>query len=263
MCYHASFIYEFSLIICGVLKTGNTSKFKPLPDIEKKICWRMTAIRRLNNLSQGELAKRAGITRNQLANVEAMRVPLKFGVAMEVCRLLRLNPQWLYSGEGKETLFLDFKDWIFSRLLTHRQASESFSAAWKAIGEDLLYFGNTIDRKLENQGREGQSVKDLLESHSGPLVVEMENRREEKASKGKTPIDDIPKRGNNEVVKARLPELLKRLNAATQERGKKAALARFLKVPLPKVSQWLSGTHSPGGETTLQLLQWVEQEERQ
>jgi hypothetical protein len=69
--------------------------------------------------------------------------------------------------------------------------------------------------------------------------------------------------GNYEGVKAKLQSLLERLNKATAERGMKSELAKFMGVPLPNVSQWLSGEREPGGETTLRLLHWVEQQERQ
>jgi len=65
------------------------------------------------------------------------------------------------------------------------------------------------------------------------------------------------------AVKAQLPGLLERLKKATAEAGKKTALAEFLKVPLASVSRWLSGEREPGGEVTLQLLKWVELQERQ
>jgi transcriptional regulator with XRE-family HTH domain len=70
-------------------------------------------------------------------------------------------------------------------------------------------------------------------------------------------------------VKAQLPNLLERLKKATAETGKKSALAKFLSsalktnVPLASVSRWLSGEREPGGEVTLQLLKWVELQERQ
>ena len=64
-------------------------------------------------------------------------------------------------------------------------------------------------------------------------------------------------------VKDQLPTLLKRLNDATRERGTKTALAKFMGVKLPTISRWLSGEKEPGGETTLRLLHWVEQQERQ
>jgi DNA-binding transcriptional regulator YiaG len=56
--------------------------------------------------------------------------------------------------------------------------------------------------------------------------------------------------------------LLQRLKRAL-EGVKKGDLARKLDVPLPRLSEWLSGRVIPSGETTLRLLHWVEQQERQ
>ncbi len=85
---------------------------------------------------------------------------------------------------------------------------------------------------------------------------------EDFALEKKSLLTDVSVSGNNVGVKAKLPALIKRLDEATKERGMKTALAKFMGVKLPKVSQWLSGEHEPGGETTLQLLNWVEQQER-
>lgn len=76
-------------------------------------------------------------------------------------------------------------------------------------------------------------------------------------------VDYVYSSVNIERVRPLLPELIERLKKATGERGKKTALAQFLDVPLAMVSQWLSGDREPGGETTLRMLQWVEQQERQ
>jgi hypothetical protein len=57
------------------------------------------------------------------------------------------------------------------------------------------------------------------------------------------------------------------LKRATQPRGKKTELAQFLEtrlrrpVPLPRVSEWLSGSVEPSGSVTLVLLEWVTAEE--
>ncbi len=64
-------------------------------------------------------------------------------------------------------------------------------------------------------------------------------------------------------VKPQLPSLRERLNRATKEIGMMSALADFLHVPLASVSRWLSGKREPGGEITLKMLRWVEQQERQ
>jgi transcriptional regulator with XRE-family HTH domain len=55
--------------------------------------------------------------------------------------------------------------------------------------------------------------------------------------------------------------LLQRLKRAL-EGVRKGDLARSLKVPLPRVSEWLSGRVMPSGETALRLLRWVEQREQ-
>ena len=64
-------------------------------------------------------------------------------------------------------------------------------------------------------------------------------------------------------VKPVMPSLIQRLKRATKERGQKSALAKWLGVHRQCVADWLSGKQSPGGEYTLQLLKWVELQERQ
>jgi transcriptional regulator with XRE-family HTH domain len=76
-------------------------------------------------------------------------------------------------------------------------------------------------------------------------------------------LTDVPDNGNVTAVKSTMANLLDRLNKATSPRGMKSKLAKVMGVPLSNVSQWLSGAREPGGETTLRLLHWVEQKERQ
>ena len=64
-------------------------------------------------------------------------------------------------------------------------------------------------------------------------------------------------------VKSQLDNLLAGLNRLTNETGKKTELADYLGAPLASVSRWLSGEREPGGETTLQMLRWVQEQERQ
>ncbi len=74
-------------------------------------------------------------------------------------------------------------------------------------------------------------------------------------------LPDITEAGNIAPVKSPMVDLLGRLNKATSQRGKKSELAKHMGVPLPNVSQWLSGDRAPGGETTLRLLAWVQAQE--
>jgi DNA-binding transcriptional regulator YiaG len=66
----------------------------------------------------------------------------------------------------------------------------------------------------------------------------------------------------NDLVKPVLPKLIERLKRATEARGSKSELAAWLGVHRQSVTDWLSGKQEPGGETTLRMLQWVEQRER-
>jgi transcriptional regulator with XRE-family HTH domain len=55
--------------------------------------------------------------------------------------------------------------------------------------------------------------------------------------------------------------LLGRVRKATQARGKKSELAKYLGKTPQHVNDWLAGKYSPGGDVTLQLLEWVRAEE--
>ena len=98
----------------------------------------------------------------------------------------------------------------------------------------------------------------------------LQSHVEEVSSFGKLELNPIKNeltntsiRGKQVEVKSQLPSLLDRLNRATSETGKISALADFLGAPLASVSRWLSGKREPGGEITLKMLKWVEQQERQ
>jgi transcriptional regulator with XRE-family HTH domain len=60
-----------------------------------------------------------------------------------------------------------------------------------------------------------------------------------------------------------LPMLMKRVQRAIQSHGTQGDFARSFGVSEQTVSAWLSSEREPGGETTLRLLQWVEQQEAQ
>ena len=76
-------------------------------------------------------------------------------------------------------------------------------------------------------------------------------------------LTDAETQGKLSHVNSQLENLLSTLKRLTKESGKKTELADFLGAPLASVSRWLSGEREPGGETTLQMLHWVEQQERQ
>jgi hypothetical protein len=54
-----------------------------------------------------------------------------------------------------------------------------------------------------------------------------------------------------------LDALLARLQRAATARGKKAELAKFLRVSPQQVNSWLTSVNAPNGEVTLLMQQWV------
>jgi hypothetical protein len=58
-----------------------------------------------------------------------------------------------------------------------------------------------------------------------------------------------------------LDAVIRRIVLATKLHGKRTTLAKFLKVPNSRVSEWLNHAVTPGAEITLRLIQWVELEE--
>ncbi len=79
----------------------------------------------------------------------------------------------------------------------------------------------------------------------------------------KKELAEVREIANMPGMQSEIEGLRKRLKQVTAQRGMKTSLAVYLSAPLPCVSDWLSGKREPGGETTLRLLRWVEQQERQ
>jgi transcriptional regulator with XRE-family HTH domain len=142
------------------------------------------------------------------------------------------------------------------------------SSAWRVFAAHLLDSADLIFRKMmrfrlspEHLGR----LEWMRSCTSDPGAIIPFLEETPSASPPDSPkiiLPHVTVSGNVQTVKAKLPSLRRRLNQATTERGMKSELAKFMGVPLPNVSQWLSGEREPGGETTLQLLHWVEQQER-
>jgi transcriptional regulator with XRE-family HTH domain len=76
-------------------------------------------------------------------------------------------------------------------------------------------------------------------------------------------LTDVVPKDNIQTMQDEMQTFRARLTKATAARNQKAALAKWLGVSMSSVSNWLAGRKEPSGETTLRLLHWVEQQERQ
>jgi len=267
---------------------------------EREIAKRVRMVRFHSQLSKPAFAKALGVSLDRIASVEYGRTPLVVSVADKISATFDINLIWLAHGKGRmkpcagliSTLSPEIND---SELLS-KAVTPEFEA--RARGrEDFYFFALSAIMAGEATAKDEASVARIAEglrSHFDELFSELPQpgklkllavlvrtlakfERDWELGNHRNPGENIvrqpkpPKKELTKVsesvnvagVKPKLPSLLKRLETSTCQRGKKSELANFLGVSLVQVSQWLSGDREPGGETTLRLLQWVEQQERQ
>jgi DNA-binding transcriptional regulator YiaG len=178
--------------------------------------------------TQAVFAERIGISRSLLANVESGRTPLISSLGWKFCREFDCHPSWLCTAGNSwhPNVFPEIDDDKLAKIekVIHAGATLPFRNVWPSLA--WLIGADT------EHGEKSQ-----LTNKASSLT--------------------------SEVVKPVLPKLIERLKRATATRGKKSALAEWLGVHRQCVTDWLSGKQEPGGEITLRLLQWVEQQERQ
>jgi transcriptional regulator with XRE-family HTH domain len=69
-------------------------------------------------------------------------------------------------------------------------------------------------------------------------------------------------KGNTVEVASKIQKLIEQVKRKALKPGAKAELARKLRVAPARISEWLAGDKEPGGNYTLKLQNWVEQQER-
>lgn len=83
---------------------------------------------------------------------------------------------------------------------------------------------------------------------------------------GKSVLDSTSLKSNYGDVKSELEKLIARVKRLVTRQGAKTELARFLDVAPARITEWLSddakNRKEPGGYYALELLKWVEQQER-
>ena len=180
--------------------------------------------RRDYNETQEQFAKRIGVSRSHLANVESGRTPLTVRVGWKLCRELDLHPSWIVSG-GKTR-----DAGVFPEI----------PAGWlQKIEAHFIVVGNLPLREV------------------WPSLAWFPNMETETVKIG---LDIFTPYSNTSGVKSEVEKLVARLKRVTAKPGMMADLARFMDVAPARVSEWLSG-QEPGGEYALKLLKWVTRQE--
>lgn len=183
--------------------------------------------KRFGIASQAEFASHLGISRFQLARIESGRTPLPMNIAWKACRKLDVHPGFLVS------------------------TGKNFLAPFTALDPDAVRKADAMINASPDArfiSFWGALYGLLFESSEAPQKSQLTNKADSLTFTGMKPV---------------LPKLIERLKRATAERGKKSELAIWLGVHRQCVTDWLSGKQEPGGEITLKMLRWVEQQERQ
>lgn len=265
---------------------------KPPSEREIQIGQRLRAFRESKRISRTAFALSIGIGSERLASYEAGRVPLRFEVYKAINDQYFISPRWLATGEGSPALSQPFDNGdkalpipmrsVFSEAydahLAHvlrdrswqaRMEFEQYREAWQRLA--AFFNANPEEQAPPEVIQAARDGLEVLRSDAVAGLVEfdesVESRlarivagqaRKEKANVLLTEV--TPER--NVAGMTEIALLLQRLKRAL-EGVRKGDLARSLKVPLPRVSEWLSGRVMPSGETALRLLHWVEQREQE
>lgn len=118
----------------------------------------------------------------------------------------------------------------------------------------LLKYGNDLLKATESFNR--KNAKRLAE-------VIPPAQREFIAAVKKSDLTKTASPINHEAMQNQWPALKRQLQQATEKSGK-SALAKFLKVDLTRISQWLTDAKSqrePGAEYALQMQEWLKRQQ--
>ena len=140
--------------------------------------------------------------------------------------------------------------WVLQRGFVHRLVGAGDKVFWDFAGGPGAAYHTELSISSMGESPSSVPLRSTDQSHKATRLG----------------LDSVHEVVNSQDMKAQWPLLKKRLQKAAQPVGTKSKLAEFLGVKIASVSQWLSDSDSqrePGAETTLQLLKWVELQERQ
>lgn len=231
------------------------------------------------------MARKLGVSRNQLANIESGRVAVRFSLGNLFCSNENLSQWWLATGEAPKSPYFEldksfyepepkesalFSEVCFGRLQEilqvrirlYRSAANSEAAAdYLADSYQLLFkqllpvlvFEVPEDARIDYLTFLVTETRQFIEDHKSSTISDKSLLTSCDVS---VTLREVKSIRTMQALRESLQKLLKRP-------GKRAELMSYLRdVPRESISRWLSGEREPGGETTLQLLNWVEFQER-
>ncbi len=250
-----------------------------LPREETEICKRVRIVREAARLSRPMFGRFLALDSSKLANIESLRVPLDYISGAMICRVFRVSPRWLTTGQGRPTLVLSQRAFDPVPEMSARTPFSEFyashlSARVAEIEVDRAKKNVEIDRVLEQREKSGHNIAESPETFErswleaaqqvgaveqfeisaelaraafgSPFTVEFEN---ELAIV--TGFDDKMYPMHKPIAPS---DLVNQVKTLTAERGTKSALAARLGVSRQRLNEWLSGRSKPNAHYTLKLL---------
>lgn len=260
-------------------------------DRERAICARVKEFREEIRWPQPAFAGEIGLSRDQLANIEYARSPLRFGIGLTICQVFDLNADWLITGRGGKHGAQAF---LWAVKFKHESYSTLFSEVFDSMPE--VFSPPELDTYLASDPTPGFDPQAYLlnecilwfQLNKFRTPLQAENFAREVAQFAQNQLRRLREQGassrfrssgkissltydslksKTDGVKSELEKLIARVKRLASKPGAKAELARFLHVAPARVSEWLNDDpemrKEPGGHYTLQLLKWVGQQERQ
>ena len=240
----------------------------------------------MEGLTKEELSDRVRISYDQLVNIECARVTLKWWIGQTICRALNVSQLWMATGGIPMRPFFDIP-----AANAFLPADAPFSAmCLEKLREDLETYRDLLVKSGDRfalRASQDSIVRIIAETVKGLLlhvrwenrlpflqqvtaalhniVMQLEMESEKRAYAAERKLLTIITAERNTGGMTEIQELINRVARAARLPGKKTELANALGVPTPRVSEWLRKDNPivPSGETTLRLLRWVEQQERQ
>ena len=198
---------------------------------------RLRLARPLLGFTLADLNRLTGYAISTLSNAEHERGPVSEELITRIADAMHVSLEWVKTGKGPMLKV--------NRSRAARELLETSIAGTRKEIARLTAQGEAQLKKAESLTSVLRQMEEWLDSIPRPSLTE-----------------DYAERNNAPAVELTLPNLIQRLIAVTSNRrGKKAEVARFLSVPMPRVSEWLASRSEPSGDRVLRLLRWVEQEE--
>jgi hypothetical protein len=132
------------------------------------------------------------------------------------------------------------------------------------LGKSVVFVENVFAWSAQRAASASARAADLLKTYNRAKLAMRESNYLEASGPGENKmLTEAATRAKLPPVKSQLESLLAKFDRLIKQPGKKTELADFLGAPLASVSRWLSGKREPGRNIALEMLRWVELQERQ